>query len=622
MKKLTAAMLILLFSISLLASCSDGKTESSASPEETSEESIMTPDSNAQTVWNEKYSYGGISGADKVSHLTAFSDGKETDDYADASGDTRYIFEGDSETRIAVLSEGYALTLPDTGVTADFSLGALRSKYTTDRYILTVSYEDQNPYGDNENGFKIYYDEWLARYFENVDFLNANGIRRTRPIGETTELLPGYTVNYYDMTVTLASRMQYDTYSVAIVRPTNSYDHFWFFVMKSEKDMYEAMDAIVASFVELDPQGTPVNSVGAYELKIPESWNSETLAYYNSIMSQTDVDFGAYFAGNDTSYIDWMYSDEALGAPLDVFMTYLHIGWYDTASSLDLSLVNAQAGGNGVNGKPVLELTYQFTNTNNSLGGYTPMYDICREKYDTQFRKLAKDIKSYGKPVLFRLNNEMNTDWTSYCGMVTMCDPDIFIETWRYLYDLFQEEGVDNCIWIFNPIATSCPYSNWGDTLNYFPGEDYVQMLGLTYYQMNTDDDIASFETMYRELYRQNTPYFDNYPAIIGEFGCAAGGDYYYDWGEGAYIAVTDTDARRDAQEKWIDEMFSCFSKNQEKGYEFCKNIKIATWFSANDYATIDGKEEIINHLKLDESTPKAIAALRRGIEAMRAKNQ
>ena len=84
---------------------------------------------------------------------------------------------------------------------------------------------------------------------------------------------------------------------------------------------------------------------------------------------------------------------------------------------------------------------------------------------------------------------------------------------------------MDNCIWIFNPIATSCPYSNWGDMLNYFPGEDYVQMIGLTSYQMNNDDSFATFREMYTELYKKNTPYFDNYPAIIGEFGCGAGGD-------------------------------------------------------------------------------------------------
>lgn len=58
------------------------------------------------------------------------------------------------------------------------------------------------------------------------------------------------------------------------------------------------------------------------------------------------------------------------------------------------------------------------------------MFDVLRGKFDDFFASLARDVKSYEQPVLFRLNNEMNTDWTSYCGMVTLLDPDIFIMTW------------------------------------------------------------------------------------------------------------------------------------------------------------------------------------------------
>ena len=248
------------------------------------------------------------------------------------------------------------------------------------------------------------------------------------------------------------------------------------------------------------------------------------------------------------------------------------------------------------------------------------MFDICRGKIDSQFRRLAKDIKKYGKPVLFRLNNEMNTDWTSYCGMQTLNDPDLFIETWRRLYDIFKEEGVDNCIWIWNPIstgigieATGCPYSNWGDQLCYWPGSDYVQMLGPTFYQMNNDTQIESFKDMYTKLYKSNTPYFDNFPAIIGEFACGAGGEVIYDWGKGDYVPVKDLETKKQWQAQWINGMFDCFMKNQEPGYEFAKNIKAATWFSCNDYATVNGEDKVINYLRLDSGVPLAIKAFRDG---------
>ena len=94
--------------------------------------------------------------------------------------------------------------------------------------------------------------------------------------------------------------------------------------------------------------------------------------------------------------------------------------------------------------------------------------------------------------------------------MMTLCDPDIFIDTWKYLYNIFEETGVDNCIWIFNPIAVSCPYSNWGEDLAYYPGNDYVQALGLTAYESGNSLPLVSFREHYSKLYNKNCNLFGN----------------------------------------------------------------------------------------------------------------
>ena len=60
---------------------------------------------------------------------------------------------------------------------------------------------------------------------------------------------------------------------------------------------------------------------------------------------------------------------------------------------------------------------------------------------NTAFTNIANAFKSYKEPILFRLNNEMNTDWTSYSGIVSLLDPDIFITTWKRLYNIFEEKS-------------------------------------------------------------------------------------------------------------------------------------------------------------------------------------
>ncbi len=624
--------LLLVLPACLLAGCSNGGTDTSAGESGTSSgndaddsETPKTPDPRAASYWDALYTdeAAGLSGPESVYRLTVYENGAETEETVSPSEgtDVRFLFAGETAARAVVPAEGYCLTLPGNPE-ADFSLGKFRSQYKTDDYCLTVTYEDQNPYGIqsdgsiSEEGYELYMKEWLIEQIDDVNFLSNNQIMRTRPVAEET--VGEFTVKTYCMQINLASKMQYPCYQIAIIRPTDTYDYFYLLVLKSTVKMLDEFDALIASFREVDRVGTPSNGFVSYELKANPNWSDETRAYFEQLQSRTDVGFGAFHEGNDDAYTEWLWGETALNVTPDVYMTYLHIGWYGQLADFSETFARAEtyAGGNGFDGKPVFNLTYQFTETNNATGGvYTPMFDILRGKLDDYFRSLAAAIKAYGKPVLFRLNNEMNTDWTDYCGMMTLLDPDIFQMTWMHLYELFEEEGVDNCIWIFNPISTSCPYSNWGEAMCYMPGADYVQMLGLTNYQMNNGTDggsIASFRDMYTETAEKMLPYFSEYPWIIGEFACGAGGEAYYDWGTGGYV-TTEKGRNADLQAQWVQGMLDCFRNNQDAAYEFCSRIKIAVWFSCNDYADIDndGNYEIINYLKLDETCAQAIALLR-----------
>ncbi len=612
----------LLTSFAFLPSCGAEETSSSSSEpvsgdtsEETSEETSapLVPDENAPLIWNDDYADAGagLDSAQDIFDAKYYFDGGVISNYAQdpSAGDAKYIFNGENASRFVNVADGYMMTLPYPDVSGDFSLSENRCKLTGGDAVIAISKEDQSPYGNTAEGWNIYLTEWLNIRIADLNFLAANNIMRTTQSKTHTDLIDGYEVIEYDMFIKLPKEIERPYYNIAIIKKPDDYINFYLVVMKSTAKVNDQFRAMIGSMNFFDGVGKAANHVGQYELNIPEYWSEETRAYYDKLMSNNVPDWGFFYAGNSQEYIDWITGETGIDYDPEIFMTYLHIGWYSDLNYLDLDYVNKNAGGNGFNGKPVFNLTYQFTTTNNSITGYSPMFDIIRGEYDEHFRRLARDLKAYGKPVIFRLNNEMNTDWTSYCGIVTLLDPDIFVMTWQRMYDIFREEGVDNTIWVFNPIKITCPYSDWGAYQTYFPGTEYVQMLGLTDYETG-NGYLTSFQTMYSEVYEQYQPQFDKYPWMIGEFACGAGGVKQFDWGSRSY---KDTVLGRAESEQaaWVEEMFKCFEKSTEEGYEFANKIKAAVWFSANDYADVDGTYYITNYYNIDDKLDQTIAKLR-----------
>lgn len=578
------------------------------------------------TVRSELVRSSETSGLSSLTGLELYQNGARTAATTmNASADNKKIYHTQNKQRVFNYADGYRLDLP-YDFEPDYSLSALRSRYRNNDAVLTISKEQESPYGNTLDGWTTYLTEWLNRYVGDENFLQENYIRYTREPIVSETLVNGYTTMVYDMAIDWQGQVEMPFYSVAIIRKFYTYDTFYLLVLKSKGPTDGMMDRLLRSFAEITPQGTAVLAQGQYQVHIPDSWNEETRAYYNKLLTQETTDWGFFSAsmvettdGSYASQYDEIASEheritQAIGQEYDIMPTYSHLAYGSKLNPFPLDMANEFAGGNGFNGKPVLQFTYQYTVTNNTaLSGPTPVFNVLRGDYDAHFRQMARDIKAYGKPVLFRLNNEMNTDWTSYCGLVSLLDPDIFVEGWRRLYDIFEAEGVDNCIWIFNPFTPTYPACSWGDPLCFMPGEEYVQILGLTNYQMGNTTPFDSFQTMYTQVYNESKDHFGNYPWVISEFACGSGGEKQYNWDYGRYESTT---AHRNwyAQYTWIVQMFNCL--NNRNRYPFCKNIKGAVWFNVNDYVDLDGKEYIVNALHMDESFTYAWSAFKSGIAA------
>lgn len=544
---------------------------------------------------DEKRGFGSI---EDVSSAKLYYNGEFVRTFSEISSrtDAKAEFYNGKYVKMVDYSGGMTYCLPaEEALEVDYSIAHYRLQITLGDSILTVSAEDGNPYIAASDPWGIYRDEWLLRFIDDEEYISANGLER---IGETiyndTEIKPGYDVYHYAIHIKDDENIERPYYNIAVIRKEKDNRNFGLFVMKSKYDRTSEMMDIIDSYAFVSKKGTAKNYFNAGDAVEDENWSEETAEYFRLLTSEDRINWGLFSYSmydessfGDSSEYEEQYTrikniqaeaESLFDYEYDIYPTYTHLRYgFPNAMASEL------AGGNGKNGKPVLQYTYQFTVDNNSfLRNKTPMFDILRGRYDKSFRKLAQAIKDYEKPVLFRLNNEMNTDWTSYCGLVTLLDPDIFTMTWKRLYDIFEEEGVDNCIWIWNPAGTSCPYSSWGEDLCYFPGTEYVHLLGLTSYEMGNDEEFTSFKEHYKTLYEKNVSFY-GYCAVISEFGCGSGGE-------------TDGVLGRNSakQAEWVREMFAEINSEEKEAY--IRQIKGAVWFNCNDY---DGDGLISNRLKI-----------------------
>jgi len=273
--------------------------------------------------------------------------------------------------------------------------------------------------------------------------------------------------------------------------------------------------------------------------------------------------------------------EERIGKPFEVVLMYHQLG-----GPLELEGMK-QAARQG----KIIELTIQVSHENNEdVYGYTPMFDLISGLKDHQLRAMAAQLKEYKEPILFRLNNEMNSDWTSYSGIITLSDPELYILAWQHVYQVFYQEGVRNLIWVFNPNDRNYPPSNWNDFTCYWPGDGYVHMIGVTgyntgdYYRSLVGESWREFSAIYDDIQRKYEPIFGKYPWIITEFASSSyGGD----------------------KARWIDRMFQALPKY--------KNIKVAVWWSYADYDLRPGKEHIAARPYFLDETDTTLEAFARG---------
>jgi len=245
--------------------------------------------------------------------------------------------------------------------------------------------------------------------------------------------------------------------------------------------------------------------------------------------------FGSYLDLKDMSYRQAVaLRREQLGRDLRV----AHV-FYDWADDLPLRV-------DGMPEHAIPLVSWRGINYDEILSG----------RSDDLIARAARRLKSFDRPVMLRWGWEMNGNWFVWGGPKNGNNPAGYIACWRRMHGIFKREGAHNIAWVWSVNWNSKPPGAWNKIQAYYPGDEYVDWVGISGYN-NHDETPAE---LYDGLY---TAYASRKPMMITELGAVDnGGTTKGDWIKklASYVARRpnicgvvwfDTDTHKGYPEKW-----------------------------------------------------------------------
>ncbi len=197
-------------------------------------------------------------------------------------------------------------------------------------------------------------------------------------------------------------------------------------------------------------------------------------------------------------------------------------------------------------------------------GGPDPVYTmqgIANGQFDAELRQWAREARTAG-PLLLEFGTEVNGDWFPWNGRYNggaNTGPQRFRDAYRHIADLFRAEGATNITWFFHVDASGSPEARWNAMANYYPGDDYVDWLGISAYGAQTpDDDWDSFADVMDDGYAELAKVAPSKPIALLEFGVTDGykGGDKAAWIRDAFAAITSGRYPRLKAVSWWNETF------------------------------------------------------------------
>jgi beta-mannanase len=235
-----------------------------------------------------------------------------------------------------------------------------------------------------------------------------------------------------------------------------------------------------------------------------------------------------------------------IGKNLAAVLIYVH--WEDPFPTSDANTINANGS------VPLITWEPWITHEAGTLEA------ISSGSYESYVRTFIQAAKDWGKPMFLRFSHEMNGNWYPWDGFHNGGDAAAvqkYKQAWQYIYNVKEELGAGNVTLVWCPNNTDQPIASWNAASQYYPGDDYVDWVGMDGYNWGYGSWEA-FDSAFNNIYQALTALTQK-PLMIGEFASADnGGD------KGAWI--TDSLSRLQSDYPRV-KLFCWFNINKERDW-------------------------------------------------------
>ncbi len=175
-------------------------------------------------------------------------------------------------------------------------------------------------------------------------------------------------------------------------------------------------------------------------------------------------------------------TQEMIGGKLAVIQIFMN----DTEGGFPTSRCN-----NIVNNGSIPLVTLGMNTTSN--GGVSVITNGVSDAY---LRTWAKGAKAFGKEIWFRPLHEMNGNWYPWGGSYGSNTPAQVVAAYKHIHDIFVAEGATNVKFVWSPNGESVPNTSANAIEKYWPGDAYVDYVGVDSYNAGTSASWSRWQTI------------------------------------------------------------------------------------------------------------------------------